>query len=393
MGSGDPQSAGTEPAVGARTAGPDLLHRLSGSGHDGSHGAAESDSMDPDLVLACRTIDPALLGGRIKEARLRAGLTQTQAAGSRMSTAYVSRIEAGQRRPDPELLQVLADNLGVDVEGLLTGLSRDAATELATRLQWAELSLSTGDAAAALRSVGDVLGEVSASTHESLEREARLLRARALESLGQYDDAIIGYEDLAETAARDLGWVRLMTALSRCHRETGDLARAIDVGDRAAQTIVELDLEGTTEAVQLTLTAAAAYFERGDTGHAARMCRRAVERADQLDTPVARASAYWNASVVESRRGNPRGALDLAREAVGLLDEGSEQRSLARLRTQLGVILLRQDPPLVEEALAALRAAETELATSDASPADLRENHLAQARALFLGGEPDAADF
>ena len=56
-----------------------------------------------DLLAASRTVDPAVLGPRVRAARLRAGLTQAEAAGTEMSTAYVSRIEAGQRRPDPAL--------------------------------------------------------------------------------------------------------------------------------------------------------------------------------------------------------------------------------------------------------------------------------------------------
>ncbi|WP_414690010.1 helix-turn-helix domain-containing protein, partial [Nocardioides sp.] len=55
----------------------------------------------PDLIELTKTIDPGALGARLRSARLRAGLTQSQVAGSDLSTAYVSRIEAGQRRPDP----------------------------------------------------------------------------------------------------------------------------------------------------------------------------------------------------------------------------------------------------------------------------------------------------
>src|SRR5947208_6259531 len=45
------------------------------------------------------TIDPVVLGERMRLARIRAGLTQSQVAGEDVSTAYISRIEAGQRRP------------------------------------------------------------------------------------------------------------------------------------------------------------------------------------------------------------------------------------------------------------------------------------------------------
>jgi hypothetical protein len=65
--------------------------------------------MDPNLAELSRSIDPAILGRRLRNARVAAGLTQTQAAGGDASTAYISRIEAGQRRPDLKLLARLAD--------------------------------------------------------------------------------------------------------------------------------------------------------------------------------------------------------------------------------------------------------------------------------------------
>ena len=66
-----------------------------------------------------------------------------------------------------------------------------------------------------------------------LERRARLTRALTLEALGRLDDAIIELEDHAGRrvrAARDS--TRAAVALSRCYRESGDLARAVEIGER-----------------------------------------------------------------------------------------------------------------------------------------------------------------
>ena len=78
---------------------------------------------------------------------------------------------------------------------------------------------------------------------------------------------------------------------------------------------------------------AAAYCERGDTAHAVRLCSKAIAQAETLDSPRARASAYWNASVMQANRGDIVAAVPLAERALSLLSEGQDARNLARLRT------------------------------------------------------------
>jgi len=350
--------------------------------------------VDPDLSERCRTIDPAVLGPRVRSARLRAGLTQTDAAGGEMSTAYVSRIEAGQRRPDPALLLRLAARLGTTVEELVTGVGPQQEPELRTRLTWADLALTSGDLADAEAHLDDAAGLLAGLDDDTLpdvRREALVLRARLREALGDLDGAILLLEDLTARGAEDLGWLELLTALSRCYREAGDLARAVEVGERAAGVLDELGLGGSDEAIALTVTVAAAHFERGDVAHAARMCRRAIDLAERLDSPRARASAYWNASVIESQRGRPAAAMPLARHALALLQQASGGRNQARLRSHLGLMHLKTDPPDPDAAFVELRQAEDELRNSDASTVDLALNQVWQARACLLQGRHDEA--
>ena len=89
------------------------------------------------------------------------------------------------------------------------------------------------------------------------------------------------------------------------------------------------------------MTLAAAYFEHGDVQYAVRLCRRAGGTADRAGSPKARASAYWDASVFESERGDLRTAVGLAGRALAMLGEGDDARNLARLRSQLGVMQLQ----------------------------------------------------
>jgi tetratricopeptide (TPR) repeat protein len=101
--------------------------------------------------------------------------------------------------------------------------------------------------------------------------------------------------------------------------------------------------------------------------------------------------AYWNSSAIESMRGNASAALPLTRRALAVIEATDDARSIARLRTQLGILQLLLDPPQPGEALEVLTYAAGELALTGAGPADLADNRLAQARARFLLGDVDGA--
>jgi tetratricopeptide (TPR) repeat protein len=212
-----------------------------------------------------------------------------------------------------------------------------------------------------------------------------------LEATGDLQTAILTLEDLAETSPPDLDWIDGLTALSRCYRESGELGRAIEVGNQGIRHIDELELGGLDEAIRLSLTVAAAYHEQGDADYAARLCRRAIDRAEAIASPVAKAMAYWNSSVIESMRGHATTALPMTRKALEVIEATDDARNIARLRTQLGILQLLLDPPQPWEALEVLTQAAEEMALTGAGPADLADNRLAQARARFLLGDVDGA--
>ena len=356
--------------------------------------------MHPELRVQLKSIDAALLGRRLRHARQRAGLTQGEAAGPDMSTAYISRIEAGQRRPGVDLLVGLAQRLKCTPDELVAPddsvetYDLQVVARVTLELDYAELSLRTGSGVDALERATAVLREAESTTAvpAHLRRQARLLRALALESTDAEHEAIIELEDAITDETSDpatvdqLRLIRALIALSRCYRESGDLGRAVDVGERAEALVDESQLRGSTEGLQLAVTVAAAYYERGDTNHAVRLCMRALESAEHLDSPAARAAAYWNSSIMQSRNGQVNAALPLAEKAIALLDETNDSRNQARLRSSLGWLQLRLDPPVLDVALANFMQAATELELSDSSAADVARNHLGLARTHFLMG-------
>lgn len=342
--------------------------------------------MDVDLVGALRALDLAILGERIRSARLSAGLTQPDLGGSDVSVAYVSRIEKGERRPGPELLELFARRLGVNVEQLVMGDVPDHVRALELEMDLAELELAGGAAAEARQRAEAVLADANVDRIAGGRLRARYLKAAACDALGD-DGALAEYDALVAEDAVGVVALKAATAISRIQRERGDIGRAVVAAERGLELAASASLEDTEDAVRLAVTLAAGLYERGDVGRAAEVCRSAVERAERLQSPVARASAYWNTSVIEAEAGNVARALVLAKKALQLLEAADGVRDLARLRTQLGTIMLRLDPPELDDARDQLEQASRELAWSEATPADRARNDLVTARLEFMRGD------
>ncbi|MEO9323835.1 helix-turn-helix domain-containing protein [Nocardioides sp. C4-1] len=348
----------------------------------------------PDLRVRAKNIDAGLVGSRIRLARQRAGLTQGEAAGDVMSTAYISRIEAGQRRASADLLVALANRLGCDPDELLAPdddvAAREELARVTLELDYADLDVRTGDGPSALVRIDAVLA--SPDVPHELATKAKYLKAQALESLGDLSGAIKVLEDVVSASHESHLRLRALILLSHCYREEGDLARACEVGDRASAMIDAADLHGSTEGIQLAVTVAAAHYERGDVNYAMRLCARAVESAEALESPTARASAYWNSSIVHERQGNIADALPLAHKAITLLEQTHDASAMARLRSQLGFLQLSMSPPDVDEAMRNFERARAEMDHTTASPIDFGRNELGRARCRLLIGDVEEAE-
>ena len=348
--------------------------------------------MDARQAELLAQADAHELGRRLRSIRVARGLTQGEVVGDTMSVAYLSRLETGARKPTVKALSALAARLDVSIDSLLAVEPGQDPDEVRLALDYAELALESGEPAEAAQHLDAALSRVGEVAGTGLRDRAKLLHARSLEASGQEDDAIIELETLLEdSTVSGVSRIKAGIALSRIHRETGDLGRAITCGEEVLSQLADAGLEASDEAVQLSVTVAAAYFERGDTAHAVRLCSKAIAQAETLESPRARASAYWNASVMQANRGDIAAAVPLAERALALLSEGQDARNLARLRTEVGRLQLELDPPAVDEARENLTQAASEMEWSSASPTDRAWTLLGLARAAYLSGELEQA--
>lgn len=138
------------------------------------------------------------IGGRIREARQRAGLTQQRLAEGRYTKAYVSALEKGHAKPSMAALTFFCDRLGLPPSFFLgdhqQGWSRVEADLLAASGRWREAAdayeqivqrpLDRGFRAEALRGLGEAYcrlergADAIAVATEAVELFSRLGRTR-----------------------------------------------------------------------------------------------------------------------------------------------------------------------------------------------------------------------
>src|SRR5262249_54686060 len=214
--------------------------------------------------------------------------------------------------------------------------------------------------------------------------------------LGNFREAITHVEALLDAARTGEpgapGLLSLFNARCRIYRKAGDFARSIEVGESALRQVRELGLEGTEDEIRLASSLVGSYWARGDMFSAQHLASQAIERAEKLGSREAQGNAYWNASVVAAARGQLNLALELAAKTLGLLSESVPTQNLAAMRITYAWLLLRCDPPRLDEAETLLaRAQEVLSALAISSLLANCETEIARC-ALLRGNFDDAIE-
>ncbi len=330
------------------------------------------------------------LGQRLRALRAERGLSQADLAGDLVSPSYVSLIESGRRSPERDVLEGLARKLGCSVFYLESGMMPEELNEQRLRLQFAEIALANG----ALDEAREKFGELAAHARGEIRHSATWGLVRAEEAAGDLHAAVTHLEELLAAArASEPGAPALMLLLNthcRLYHEAGDFSRSIDVGENALREVRDLGLDGTEEEITLATTLVSSYWLRGDIFSAQHLASQVIERAERLGTRTARGRIYWNACLVAEARGELTLALDLAQRSLALMAESSLDLNLAALRITYGWLLLRCDPPRLDEAEAALGRAH-EFLTEQAHDLFLANCETEMARCALLRGDLDKA--
>jgi tetratricopeptide (TPR) repeat protein len=336
------------------------------------------------------------LGRRVLDLRRRKGISQAELApAAHISPAYLSLVEQGKRRPSPAVIRGLAEQLGTTPEYLATGRAGEPRT-LEVDLRFGELALASGDAATARDRFAAVLDEAGrlGAPYDPERYEALYGLARALMGLGDLTAAIRGLEDLLAVPElpSTVNRTSVKVSLCRAYMQSGDLGRAIDLGEAA------LTEEGagygqfvSEEHTELTSTLVGAYRERGDLTRAAMLIDSAVIAADASGSLSARGAAYWNAAAIAAARGDSRVAVRYAERALALYGELGNARAAACLRSNVAAYAICLPGADLDAAEVQLRQALHELHEAAVGPNELADTELSLARVHLLAGRADRA--
>ena len=331
-------------------------------------------------------------GERLRAARLAAGLSQRDLAGDELHSSYVSLLESGHRPPTVQVVTILAKRLGVTPDELLG----EVRVVLPETVLLAGAALATGrptDAVAMLADIVPAFSDERMMTDVEAFRAGELL-ATALERSGRVVEAVLVWERLRAVAAMAparLPMLPVVRALVRCYRDSGDVGRAIELGERAVGEAREMRVPLADEELAAVLsTLAGAYSERGDHLRARTLLDELVAQTEADGSRNARGYALWNAAITATETGRAGDGRRFAERASGLLAEGADARAQAKMSITRAWVLLAQDPPEATEARRILRAGLPAL-RQDAGAVSVASAETELARCELFLGRPEVA--
>jgi tetratricopeptide (TPR) repeat protein len=263
--------------------------------------------------------DPRRVGKRLREARLAAGLSQRALSFPGCTSAYISRIEAGDRVPSLQLIHEFARRLRVSPQFLATGVDTD---ETPDELIEAEVALRLGEIAEAARMFGERLDEDPG-------------HPQALAGLGQIafreDDLprAIGYLEQALDArgGRCLDDVGAVETLARAYALTGELESAVALLGRGVDEAGSA--KALVESIRLRVLLANALIDSGDVHRAEQILAETIKNVEELRDPLAVARVYWTQGRLHTHHKDPKLGARYARRALEILERTEDESYIA----------------------------------------------------------------
>lgn len=231
----------------------------------------ERPSVEFRLPPRARWSTRVALGTHISNARVAAGMTQTQLAAGATSSAYLSRIEASERRPSRKLMAELVSRLQVNSDDILS-VESHAHEGLHLELAHADLLLGSGYYDDAARVVGD-LAEVAAGIRlEGIADAARVVQATTLLASGCVRAAL----KIALPLTDGPMGLTALVAVARAHLELREYRHAIAVGHQIRSRLAAHGRLSAPELANIAVTVCEASRAIGRDSAAEQVARLAL---------------------------------------------------------------------------------------------------------------------
>jgi transcriptional regulator with XRE-family HTH domain len=334
---------------------------------------------------------PESIGQRLRRLRAERHLSQRDLSEPGVSYAYISRIEAGARRPSVKALRRLAPKLGVSVEYLETGSDLREVDQRELRLSDAELALRLGqNAEETERALNGILDEAVAAGDGKAAQRAQVALGLAAASADRNAEAIDRLEPVAESlppAKRP----DVFETLGRCYAALGETRRSVEFFTSCLETVRDDAPQDTATQIRFATDLSYALTDSGDLEQAQSVLNDALGRADEVADAHTRARLYWSLARLSGLQNDPAEALSYVRRAIALLEVTEDTKQLARAHLLSGTIMVSQGK--AEEAGPQFEMAER-LFGPRPEPLDLASLLTDQAkRAAQLGKGAEAESF
>ncbi len=287
------------------------------------------------------------IGSRLRALRRSAGMTQDELAAGRFTKQYVSQIERGEVVPSSELLDWLADRLGVERMLLETGIGAAELERIEAGLRegWRTFEQHLFDAAAErFRLLRESLVPEAPQhlVHRALCGEAwsNVRRGELTAAAERLEQARAAAESAGGTTAEqaEVAYVSAVRAYMASEIETSHLDFA-----RALRLLDEADEPDDSLRSDIHQWRSRCYRRERDWEAAREDVDRALELCESLDDDRRRAEVNLQASLVAERQGHwllARRQAEASRElfdAVGdTLSAGRALNNVAGLNHLLG---------------------------------------------------------
>jgi tetratricopeptide (TPR) repeat protein len=330
------------------------------------------------------------IGQRLRRLRHDRGLSQRELSSPGVSYAYISRIEAGARRPSVKALRMLAKKLGVSADYLETGSEIRESDQRELRIGDAELQLRLSDDPAEAEGKLEQLRDEAIAAGDALAAaRANIALGLAAAAAGRNADAIERLEAGLELAPiAPSGRPDVYATLGRAYAATSRSDKAVEVFERSLEEVEQDAPEDIAAQIRFTTYLSFALTDLGDLDRAQSVLDAALEKADAMTDAYSRVRLYWGLARLNDLQGRPATALDYVRRAIALLAVTDDTLHLARAHLLCGGILMAQGR--AEEAGRNFDIAE-QLFGSNPEPVDIANLHTDQARrAAHLGDGEEA---
>jgi transcriptional regulator with XRE-family HTH domain len=330
------------------------------------------------------------IGQRLRRLRHERGLSQRELAGPGVSYAYISRIEAGARRPSVKALRMLARKLGVSADYLETGSEIRDTDERELQIADAELELRLAEVTEQAEAKLERLkAEALAAGDVVAASRANIALGLAAAHGGRNNDAIARLEEGLELSpVSSSARPDVYATLGHAYASSGQPRRAVELFERCLREVAEETPDDFAAQVRFTTYLSYALTDLGDLQRAEEVLDDALVKAEAMTDAYSRVRLYWSVARVNEVGGRPAAALDYIRRAIALLDVTDDTLHLARAHLLAGSIMLSQNR--ADEAGKHHELAEKLLGTN-AEPVDLSGLYADQARRATALGDAETA--